>query len=763
MMRMTDHSFGTDFPETGGLAATAPQPRLLDVLMSRKRLILSAAVAGTAIFSLYACLATPTYTAEALVVTNQPEFGQEASPLAASRETQVAALLSEIDAIRSPAFVARVVEQYNLTSDPEFKESESWFGDAGDAKPGAPRPGSFFAYAGYLANNALADIRSLIGRVSGNADTTGAPPGWQHDVAMAQTVRAVSRHLTVSNDGHSVTIDIRFWSEDPYKASKLANAFASNYVKGKLEINQDQSAQINTWLEGQIGVLRDRVVAAGKAVQEARQRLNISEAGAAGTLSDQTLLQWNNQLVAAQTARLQAEARLATAKRVLSDKSPKQSTTDVLNSPLIQRLREQKGILTGQYASMVSRSGANYPPAVALKREIDDLSESLWAETDKILDSLANEVKTAELAEKVVQGALSAAEKRANASQMDLSTIRELEQRETSERALYDQFLRKFNETLGRNYFPQTDVRTISPAAVPDRPSYPRLILFAPAGFLLGMFFGVVKALHSVGADRTFKASWAVEAATGLPVIGLVPVRRSLESRSRSPVPAERYFDQSVSRVLAILDQLGRSGQQPKVVAITSALPKEGKSTFCGALARSATRSGKRVLVIEFDRHFPSLAEIFHNPANTGDLMDLIAGTKTLDDVVQRDAYSPAEFVPICNRNETTQQIISSARMHAAFEQLRSSYDLILIDTAPVLANADIAALTEVIDTSLVVIRWGSTPKEAVAAAIRQLRLLNLPVAGIVMTAVDPAQADSDAEGKFYNQITQYHQYRGPA
>jgi polysaccharide biosynthesis transport protein len=143
--------------------------------------------------------------------------------------------------------------------------------------------------------------------------------------------------------------------------------------------------------------------------------------------------------------------------------------------------------------------------------------------------------------------------------------------------------------------------------------------------------------------------------------------------------------------------------------------------------------------------------------------MDLIAGTKALGDVVQRDALSEVDFVPATRRRDNVQQIISSTRMHSAFHHLGGSYDLILIDTAPVLANADIAALADVLDACLFVVRWGSTPREAVASALRQLRLLNVPAAGIVLTGVNPAEADSDAQGKFYDQLTRYHTYRGAA
>jgi|SRR5271165_470382 len=129
MVNLVGDDFAADGIDSARLAlrGTSSQPRLFDVLQRRRRLIFLAALTGAGIFSTYAYLATPSYTAEALIITNQPEFGHEASPLTASRETQAAALSSEIDMIKSPAFVARVVEQFNLTTDPEFNGSLGWF------------------------------------------------------------------------------------------------------------------------------------------------------------------------------------------------------------------------------------------------------------------------------------------------------------------------------------------------------------------------------------------------------------------------------------------------------------------------------------------------------------------------------------------------------------------------------------------------------------------------------------------------------------
>ena len=770
MANDSDQEFSAELSALSGFAdrASSNQVGSFEVLLRRKWLILCTALLGASVFGAYAYLATPEYSAEALVVTNQPEFGQEVFPSAAARESQAAQLMSEIDLIKSPAFISRISDRFDLVDDPEFKGLSVWSLTTVDSRPdgAAPSPSFFLSprqNAEVLLQRSVAWARALIfPNAPAMGDSLVEAPR-RSDIQTARTIRAISRHLSISNDGHSVTIQIRFSSSDPVKAAKLANAFADDYAHDKLDIKKQQSATINTWLDSRIGELGRRVVAADRAVQVERQRLHVSEAGSAGPLFDQTLIQWNTQLVTAQTRRLEAEARLATAKKMLAEADQARSTVDVLNSPLIQHLREQKSLLTALYANLVSRSGANYPPAMALKRQIDDLSRSLETETQKIVDALRNEVGTARAAENVVTQALTDANRRADDAQLELTTIRELEQRAASERTLYDQFLRKFNETLGYNYLPQSDVRTISSAFPPDHPSYPQPMLFIPAGLLLGVFCGILKALHSAGSERTFRDTRSVELATELPAFGLIPIRRKRRIRSTSALAAETYYEQSIARVGTILNHLGRPGNPPKIVAVTSALPQDGKSTFCVAVARSAAEAGKRVLVIELDRHRPTLAKLFRNNNRNGGLTDLIAGTKTLSEVVQRDQLSNVDFVPLVNRSQDKQQLVSLNRLHSLFSHVRDAYDLVLVDTAPILANADIAAVASVLDTCVFVVRWGETPRDAVTAALRQLRLLNIPAPGIVLTCVNPAEANSNAEGRYYGQIVRYHASRGPA
>jgi capsular exopolysaccharide synthesis family protein len=601
---------GTDVPRPSGTEDRSGEvklSRVLQIIFRRKLLVVSTALATAGLLATYAYLATPVYTAEVLIATNQPAFGQFMVPLAVAPQSQATELMTEIDLITSPAFIRRIAERFDLARDPEF--------NGPDWEQKLISKGTT-----YIQSILPADLLGTKINYGTARDT--ATPSLTADMQRSQLIRTISRHLGVSNDGRSLTIRLKFSSSDPDKASKVANALAAEYVKNKAEV------RTQLW---------------------------------------------------------------AAAKATLSQERP---TTDVLGSPLIQRLREEEGLLKAQYESIVAASGPNYARAQVLRRQIDALSQTIKAESEKITNALASDVTA------------------------------------------------------------QSDARIISPALSPDRPSYPRMDLFVGAGLLLGAFFGTLGALRAESSERTFTTIRAIENVTGLPALSLVPAIRG--RRKVGATKLDLYYDESISRVRAILSHPGHN-VQTKIVAVTSALPQEGKSTFCAAIGRSAARSGMRVLVVEFDFHCPSLLQVFDQDPGPGDLTDLITGTKTFQEVVRTDRLSGVDFIPIINRTKESQQLINSTQMRMLFQHFSESYDLVIVDTPPVMATADIAALSGIIDTCLFVVCWDKTPRDAVMSGLRQLYMFDVPVGGIVATRVDPKKTKWDAEGKYYSAVMDYH------
>ena len=173
-----------------------------------------------------------------------------------------------------------------------------------------------------------------------------------------------------------------------------------------------------------------------------------------------------------------------------------------------------------------------------------------------------------------------------------------------------------------------------------------------------------------------------------------------------------------------------------KVVAITSALPGEGKTTTSVCLARSAAQQGHSVILIDCDLRRRSVNRMFGAEPTKG-LIEVLAGEATLDEAMTIDSVTGVRLLPLAKSSMTPKDVFGSAAMDRLLDQLRQSYDLIILDTAPVLPVADTRVLAPKADVVVFLARWRKTPQHAIEAAFRLLSGTGAHLAGVALTQVD--------------------------
>jgi capsular exopolysaccharide synthesis family protein len=199
--------------------------------------------------------------------------------------------------------------------------------------------------------------------------------------------------------------------------------------------------------------------------------------------------------------------------------------------------------------------------------------------------------------------------------------------------------------------------------------------------------------------------------------------------------------------------------QAIRTVAITSALPREGKSTTSICLARTAALQGWRVLLIDSDLRRPGVSGMFPDAPNGG-LLDVISGDRCLADAVVRDTDSGADLLLLPRHAATDQDIFGSDTFSELISEAKDRYDLVILDTAPVLPVADTRVLAQKVDAVVCVARWKQTPRAAVAHALRILKSQNANVVGVVLTRVDMAEQAATGYGDpeyFYRHYENYY------
>ncbi len=363
------------------------------------------------------------------------------------------------------------------------------------------------------------------------------------------------------------------------------------------------------------------------------------------------------------------------------------------------------------------------------------ISGRVAAEVAKIVDGLAREARaTAARYDALLQNFERAKAEMGVVNDKSIQ-LDALERDAVVNRNLLQAALNRAKQTMGSADIMQANGRIISAAVAPDSPAFPPKILILILGALGSFLIAAFIALLLEGNDRTIRRAEQVESLTGMPVLAMVPkVRGRLVAQQvlRDPISP---FSEAVRR-LFIGVELSEAAVSPKILLVTSAVPAEGKSVMVASLGRQLAGSGKKVLLIDCDWRSPSLQRIFHC-ANAKGLANLLAEDDVLlDDCLHRDAESGVDVLPAGSWEPRLLQLLASDRMAGLLEALSAEYDLLILDSPPVLVTADSLALCRLVEKVLFVVRWGHTRQEAVLEALKQLLDAQANIAGIAVSQV---------------------------
>ena len=175
----------------------------------------------------------------------------------------------------------------------------------------------------------------------------------------------------------------------------------------------------------------------------------------------------------------------------------------------------------------------------------------------------------------------------------------------------------------------------------------------------------------------------------------------------------------------------------PKVIVFTSSLPAEGKTTMAVSMGRAAAQSGMRTVVIDSDLRNPALGKMLGHSPEAG-LVEYLAGQVRLEDIMLLDEPSGMYVLPVATSAANPPDLLGSESMRGLLEKLKGEFDLVLLDSAPVLIVADTRVLGRVADKVVFIVRWEGTPRDAARSAVHMLRQFGADIAGVVFSRLDP-------------------------
>lgn len=714
----------------------------------RRRLWLFAVVAVVIAVAVAAIMLSqaPQYTADARVMLNTHQ--QQAAPKSdndttASGQIDTSAVDTEVEVLRSRSLGRVVVKALNLDQDPDFNPMLTAAATAAAAKASPLAP----------LKAALSAIKSHI------MPPKPAPAALNTEDIVVDNVLA---GLTTQRIGVTYAIVLSYTASDPTKAQRIANAFAHLYTRQQIVQKIAGDQEVSTLLHGRIDDLRQQAEADTAAVQEYRIQHNLLTTTGA-SLTEQEISTYNQSVAAAKAQAAEDQARLDTARAQLRNGSSGDDVGEALSSGVISSLRAQRATVSQKVADLSGRYGDNHPQMLTAKRQLADIDSQIQAEINRVISNLEARAQVSRQRLASIEGTLGAARGSLAQNNKSMIGLDDLQRKATTSQTLYENYLNALKESAAQEGAERSDARVISEAQAPLTPSSPKVLLSLALATVLGLAGGTIAAFLAEAMTSAFTTGEELEERLGLPFLGSIPLVNSIGGAGRSPLtsvvtnPLSAYAESFRSLRTAI----NHAGSGPaQVLMVTSSLPAEGKTTTAVSLARSAAVHDQSVVLVDCDVRRRALNQLVRDKAPKVGLLEVLAGDLPLDKALYLDECSGCYILPFGSSERSAGDMLAGLPMDQLLAKLRGRFDLIVLDTAPILPIADTRSLAAKADRVLMGVLWRKTQQQAVRSALRLLPQDDLRMAGVFLTMVDmrkqPRYGYGDAS-YYFNKYKDYY------
>lgn len=659
------------------------------VLKRRRRVVLAVALVVTLLGIAYAALQPPTYVARAelLIAPNEP--GSVAAPEQAPGSRPDSSFVeSQVEILRSPALALQVVDRMGLENDPK------WAGRGGENRMAA--------------------------------------------------ARAVQDAVNVERRNGTYVVDVSIKARDPVQAAQMTNTLVELYFSSRALARHQNAARTGDWISGRLAELRGEVQAREADVEAYRAEHGLLTVEGS-MLTEQQLRDAETTVVAARTDLAEREARYRQLQSMLRGGGSAETMAGALNSEVMAQLRSRQADIMRRQAEYSERYGERHPAMQAVQAERADIEAQIQAEVARQAENLNNEAAIARARVSTLQAHLSGVRGQLVGNNAQQVRLRELERNAAAARSVYEAFLQRYHEVAEGFAGIGGDAQIVAAATPPSSPSSRPLLTFALLAAALGAFAGALAAFLMEQFDTRIHAAEDVEEKTGAGMLTSIPL---LNRRDLATLPLiERHpagfvaakplsaFAEAI-RVLRLRILHAGWSQKVRVVAVTSSLPGEGKSSTALCLARVCAFSGQKALLIDCDLRRRSLNHLLSIDPQVG-IMQVLRNEAPWSAAVGVDEASGAHVLPAAGDCYTAEDVFGSDSMKTMLRNLSESYDIIILDCAPVLALAEVRDVAALADGVVVVARRGRTDAMALQTALNELRAVRAPVLGVALNGVD--------------------------
>ena len=572
--------------------------------------------------------------------------------------------------------------------------------------------------------------------------------------------------LSVRRIPNTTLMQVGYESTDPVLAARILNAHLENFITQNYRSRFEATEGATKWLQSELDELSIKMRRSEDARIQYERNNQIWAVDDKNNVTTVRLADLNKELTDAQSDSLKKQALYEFAKAGELDAVPQ-----LRDNAVLQAMERNRSDLSIQYADAVNQYGPNFPKVQRIQAQIKALDEQMMRERKGIVTQLENDYREAKQHEDLLSKALDAQKAEVNAMSEKMLQYNILKREAEANKTLYDGLQTKLKEAQISSGLKSSNIRIVDPAMVPSTPARPAKTKNITMAFLVGLIGGIGLAFLREYFENTVNTPDDVETLSRLPSLAVVPVF----SEGLAPRKNYRFFnnisanghDKRIELVAQHLPKsqmaesfralrtallLSRPDHPPQVILVTSALPREGKTTAAANLAVTLAQLGDKTVLVDADLRKPGVGRLLNlGKGKFAGLSSYLAGVSTLDLVtVPHPSIPNLAAIPTGPLPPNPADLLSSHKLTEAIAELRTKFKFVVIDSPPILAATDGVILSVQVDGVILVVRSGETPKEAFTQTCDLLAGVKCNLLGVVLNAVDSSSPDYYYSYRYY-------------
>lgn len=589
----------------------------------------------------------------------------------------------------------------------------------------------------------LAIVQAVADRLSGKREDLEqflAPYAKNQDDGPIDPSRIIAANRRIVPVRLSLILQVQYVHPDRFMAAKIANYFLDEYIAHNSRLRIEESMKAVDELKERAEQQKARVAEMALNLQAYRERNNLVSLDQRKDISTEKLKTLSANVTATGARLKEAEVRW---KQVQERRQP---LTDLLDLPfiasqsLISQLVQQISAQNIAIRQLEERYRVKHPKMIEALNSRDQTEQELRRALTTAAALIEADYQTATRNDAEARAAL--AKQEADSLDLDRAAVEytNLERDLRISEQLLQNTLARMKETSMTSTIETQNARIIDRALPARRPHAPNVTLNLALGLLGGLALGTAFAFFVAFIDDRVKSSFDIEGVIGLPLMGIIPEIKRMEQPDKAQIAINHQDKQVAEAFLALHSSLRLKDESKNAQAIltTSTIPGEGKSFVSTNLALTFAAHGERVVIVDCDLRKPNIHKSFRIE-NLKGVIDVCAGTASVDDVTVRNIHPNLDVIPAGGRAKNPTQILNSKGFEVMVADLRKRYDRIFFDTPPLAAVSDSLIILPLADGSIFTIYFNRVRRKAAQFAARRLLEVNVPCFGAVLNGLNLA------------------------